>query len=99
MELFPGPYAYASTKRQTQPPVAKIPKNVVSAKKQPSSSIPVQTTRQVEETIERLEQELTMLDRQLAETTDYEETMKLFSVREQLVQQLDVQYEQFLASE
>lgn len=99
MELFPGPYAYASTKRQTQPPVAKIPKNVVSAKKQSSPSLPVQTTRQVEETIERLEQELTMLDRQLAETTDYEETMKLFSVREQLVQQLDVQYEQFLASE
>lgn len=99
MELFPGPYAYASTKRQTQPPVAKIPKNVVSAKKRSSPSLPVQTTRQVEETIERLEQELTMLDRQLAETTDYEETMKLFSVREQLVQQLDVQYEQFLASE
>lgn len=99
MELFPGPYAYASTKRQTQPPVAKIPKNVVSAKKRPSPSLPVQTTRQVEATIERLEQELTMLDRQLAETTDYEETMKLFSVREQLVQQLDMQYEQFLASE
>lgn len=99
MELFPGPYAYASTKRQTQPPVAKIPKNVISAKKRPSPSLPVQTTRQIEETIERLEQELTMLDRQLAETTDYEETMKLFSVREQLVQQLDVQYEQFLASE
>lgn len=99
MELFPGPYAYASTKRQTQPPVAKIPKNVVPAKKRPSPSLPVQTTRQIEETIERLEQELTMLDRQLAETTDYEETMKLFSVREQLVQQLDVQYEQFLASE
>lgn len=99
MELFPGSYAYASTKRQTQPPVAKIPKNVVSAKKRPSPSIPVQTTRQVEATIERLEQELTMLDRQLAETTDYEETVKLFSVRELLVQQLDAQYEQFLASE
>lgn len=99
MELFPGPYAYASTKRQTQPPDAKIPKNVVSAKKRPSPSIPVQTTRQVEETIERLEQELTMLDRQLAETTDYEETVKLFSIREELVQQLDAQYEQFLASE
>jgi len=99
MELFPGPYAYASTKRQTQPPDAKIPKNVVSAKKRPSPSIPVQTTRQVEETIERLEQELKMLDRQLAETTDYEETVKLFSIREELVQQLDAQYEQFLASE
>ena len=99
MELFPGPYAYALTKRQTQPPVAKIPKNVVSTKKRSSPSIPVQTTRQVEETIERLEQKLTMLDRQLAETTDYEEAMKLCSVREQLVQQLDVQYEQFLASE
>ncbi|WP_214853975.1 ribosomal protection-like ABC-F family protein [Exiguobacterium sp. s166] len=99
MELFPGPYVYASTKRQTQPPDAKIPKNVVSAKKRPSPSIPVQTTRQVEETIERLEQELKMLDRQLAETTDYEETVKLFSIREELVQQLDAQYEQFLASE
>ncbi len=99
MELFPGPYAYASTKRQTQPPDAKIPKNVVSAKKRPSPSIPVQTTRQVEETIERLEQELKMLDQQLAETTDYEETVKLFSIREELVQQLDAQYEQFLASE
>lgn len=99
MELFPGPYVYASTKRQTQPPDAKIPKNVVSAKKRPSPSIPVQTTRQVEETIERLEQELKMLDRQLAETTDYEETVKLFSTREELVQQLDAQYEQFLASE
>ncbi len=99
MELFPGPYAYASTKRQTQPPVAKIPKNVVSAKKRSSPSLPVQTTRHVEETIEQLEQELTMLDRQLAKTTDYEELMKLFSVREQLVQQLDAQYEQFLASE
>lgn len=99
MELFPGPYAYASTKRQTQPPDAKIPKNVVSAKKRPSPSIPVQTTRQVEETIERLEQELKILDRQLAETTDYEETVKLFSIREELVQQLDAQYEQFLASE
>ncbi|QNR20545.1 ABC-F family ATP-binding cassette domain-containing protein [Exiguobacterium sp. Helios] len=99
MELFPGPYVYASTKRQTQSPDAKIPKNVVSAKKRPSPSIPVQTTRQVEETIERLEQELKMLDRQLAETTDYEETVKLFSIREELVQQLDAQYEQFLASE
>lgn len=99
MELFPGPYAYASTKRQTQPSVAKIPKNVISAKKRSSPSLPGQTTRQVEETIERLEQELTMLDRQLAETTDYEETVKLFSVREELVQQLDTHYEQFLASE
>ncbi|MDW2885518.1 ribosomal protection-like ABC-F family protein [Exiguobacterium artemiae] len=99
MELFPGPYAYASIKRQTHPAIAKTPKTVVSDKKRSSPSIPVQTTRQVEAMIERLEQELTTLDRQLARTTGYEETVKLFSIREQLVQQLDAQYEQFLASE
>lgn len=99
--LYHGPYAYAVSKRTVASPAAE-PTQLSSNKKssQPSPSmIPMQTTRQLEETIQQAEQELFLLESQLEQTSDYEALMKLSTSREELVQKIDELYEQFLAVE
>ena len=99
--LYHGPYAYATSKRTVASPAAE-PTQLSSNKKssQPSPSmIPLQTSRQLEETIQQAEQELFLLESRLEQTSDYEALMKLSTSREELVQKIDELYEQFLAVE
>lgn len=99
MELFPGPYAYATSIRQQRSPVAETRKGKGARPEPIQQQSPSTTSRQLEGEIERLEKELIYLDRQLDQTNDYEKVSELFLSREKIVHQLDDRYEQLFALE